>query len=297
MELRHIRYFLAVAEEMNFTRAAEKCSIAQPPLSRQIKELEQELGVTLFIRKPHNLQLTEEGQLFYQYAHRVIDLVNRSVEDVQDIQSGLHGTIYLGLVEGHAPRMAAKWISVFHKLHPHVQFNLWNGNSDDVMRRMRKGLCELGVVVEPFNEEGFESIPVYQEPWIAMIPAECPLAKEPGDTVDFQKILDYELIIPSKESRLDEISSWVQDTTRHLKIVCRNVHMLNAYELTRNNVGITVYPASANIGIDDSVVIKKLTNPSVSATYRLVWSEKHHLSHVNEVFLDFIRQNSEAVSL
>ena len=94
MELRHIRYFLAVAEEMNFTRAAEKLCIAQPPLSRQIQELETELGTKLFVRKPHALQLTEEGILFRQYAQQIVDLVKRSAEDVSEMEKGLQGIIF-----------------------------------------------------------------------------------------------------------------------------------------------------------------------------------------------------------
>ena len=80
MELRHIRYFKAVAEEKNFTKAAEKLAIAQPPLSRQIQDLEAELGTPLFIRSPHKVTLTEEGELFLQYASQILDLVNRSEE-------------------------------------------------------------------------------------------------------------------------------------------------------------------------------------------------------------------------
>ena len=84
MELRHIRYFKAVAEEKNFTRAAEKLAIAQPPLSRQIQDLEAELGTQLFIRSPHKVTLTEEGELFLQYASQILDLVHRSEEEVRE---------------------------------------------------------------------------------------------------------------------------------------------------------------------------------------------------------------------
>ena len=94
MELRHIRYFKAVAEEKSFTKAAEQLAIAQPPLSRQIQDLEAELGTTLFLRTPHKVSLTEEGELFLQYANQILDLVNRSEEDVRERKEGLQGTLY-----------------------------------------------------------------------------------------------------------------------------------------------------------------------------------------------------------
>ena len=104
MELRHIRYFKAVAEEKNFTRAAEKLAIAQPPLSRQIQDLEAELGTQLFIRSPHKVTLTEEGELFLQYASQILDLVHRSEEEVRERKEGLQGTLYIASVEGCGPR-------------------------------------------------------------------------------------------------------------------------------------------------------------------------------------------------
>ena len=91
MELRHIRYFKAVADEKNFTRAAEKLNIAQPPLSRQIQDLEKELDTKLFLRSPHSISLTEEGELFLQYANQILDQVNKSAEEVREVKEGLQG--------------------------------------------------------------------------------------------------------------------------------------------------------------------------------------------------------------
>ncbi|MCD8338160.1 MAG: LysR family transcriptional regulator substrate-binding protein [Lachnospiraceae bacterium] len=227
--------------------------------------------------------------MFRQYAVRVLDLVSKSAEDVKEIQSGLHGTIYLASVEGHAPALLSEWIAGFQAEHPHVTYHLWNGNSDDVIHRLMKGLCELALIMEPHNAEGVNALRVYSEPWIAMIPSGCPLAQEPGDTVDFQRVIQYDLIIPSRESRLQEISGWSDSPEKPLRVRCRIAHMLNAYELTRQNVGITLYPASANIGTDASVCIKKLVNPQVMASYVLIWDKNRQLSHAAEEFLHYIQ--------
>ena len=290
MELRHIRYFLAVAEELNFTRAAEKLCIAQPPLSRQIRELEEELGVTLFLRRPHLVQLTEEGQLFRQYASQILDLVEKSSEEVREMKEGLQGTLYLASVEGHAPRLFSKWIAGFHKKHPHVQYNLWNGNSDDVMARVVKGLCDLAIIMEPFNGEGVEALRVYEEPWVAMMQKHHPLALEPGGEINLEKLAPYDLIIPSRQSRLAEIEKWFEESGMKPVVRCRIAHMLNACELTEQGVGVAIYPAAAADTMGrDTLCIKKITHPSVTASYVLIWNEKRQLPHAAKEFLNYIR--------
>ena len=292
MELRHMKYFLTVCEEMNFTRAAEKLNIAQPPLSRQIKDLEEELGTELFIRNPHKLELTQAGVLFRQYATQILELADKSVEEVKEVNTGLKGTLYLASVEGHAPRLFSKWIAGFSEKYPDVEYHLWNGNSDEVIDRVNKGLCDLAVIMEPHNPEGLNSMPVYKEPWVCMLPPNHPLENRKKKDITFKEIAPYELIIPSRTSRTSEISGWFNESGVKPKIKCRIAHMLNAYELTKEGVGIAIYPASAGELINDnSVTIRKLKNPSVTASYVLIWNKERKLSLVAEEFLDFVKQD------
>ena len=290
MELRHIRYFLAVAEEMNFSRAAEKLCIAQPPLSRQIMDLEEELGVSLFNRKRHALSLTDEGVLFKQYAIQVLDLVDHSTSEVRELKHGLQGMLNLGTVEGNAPRLLAEWISGFHEENPHVQYTLWNGNSDDVVTRVMNGLCEVAVIMEPHNGVGLNSIPIYSEKWVAIIPKNHPILKNKSKKVTMDEIADYELIIPSRESRLAEIGNWFKDTNKTPKVRCRVAHVLSAYELTRQGLGIAIFPASAsNIVNSDEVTIKEFEDPAPTVSYILVWDKNKTLSHAATEFIDYIK--------
>ncbi len=291
MELRHIRYFLAVANELNFTQAASKLCIAQPPLSRQIQDLEKELGAKLFIRKPHALQLTEEGMRFRQYAVQVLDLVEKSTEDIRSMNRGLQGTLYLATVEGHAPRLFSEWIAGFNKKYPHVGYNLWNGNSDDVMYRVMQDLCDLAIIMEPYNAEGVNALHVYEEPWIAMIPAGHPLAKEEGDEIELEKLAPYDLIIPSRKSRFQEISRWFEPLGKEPIVRCRIAHMMNAYELTEQGVGITIYPAAAGeLPVKRNICVKKIKNPAVMASYILIWNKNRQLPLVAQEFLAYVKQ-------
>ncbi len=296
MELRHIRYFLTVAEEGSFTRAAEKLCIAQPPLSRQIRDLEEELNTPLFIRKARGLALTEAGERFMQYASRIRQLADQSVEDIKEMNEGLSGTLYLATVEGYAPALFAKWIAAFKERYPQVEYELWNGNSDDVVKRILSGLSDIGVITAPYDEEGLQGRIIYEEPWVAIIPADHPLAMEEGDSVELKKLAPYQLIIPSRQSRKQEIENWFAPLKVEPKIFCRIAHMLNAYELTANGVGIAIYPAAAANYAADGVVIKRIVKPDVTASYVLVRSAERRLSLVaGEFFASVTGEENESL--
>lgn len=294
MELRHLRYFIAVSEEMNFSKAADKLAIAQPPLSRQIQDLEAELGVTLFNRKRHALSLTDEGILFKQYALQVLELVEQSTNEVKELKHGLQGMINLGTVEGNAPRLLSQWIAGFNKENPNVQYTLWNGNSDDVAQRVMNGLCEIAIIMEPHNGVGLEFIPIYQEKWVAIIPKDHPLAASKAKTVSMDEIAEYDLIIPSRDSRLAEIGDWIKSTKKAPKVRARVANVLSAYELTRQNLGIAIFPGSARNTINtDDVVIKEFKNPAPTASYILVWNKHRSLSHASSEFLNYIKNTQK----
>ena len=289
MELRHLRYFLAVCEEMNFTKAAGKLAIAQPPLSRQIKDLEEEVGTDLFVREHHQLRLTEEGIRFREYAHRIVTLADRSVEDIREMHTGLRGTVYIAEVEGKAPRLTATYISSFAKEYPDVQFNIWNGNSDEVTARVRNGLADLAIIMEPYDPQDLHGIPIYSESWIAMFSKDHPLAKTRGKSLPLEMLADHDLIIPSRGSRLQEISDWFAPLGITPKIKAKIANATSAYELCEQNVGVAIYPAAVGDLIHgDSVMIREITKPKHTTTYVLIYPENRPLAPVAEKYIEHI---------
>ena len=274
----------------------EREKIDQPPLSRQIQDLEEELGTKLFERSPHKVKLTEEGELFLQYASQILDLVNRSEEEVRIRKEGLQGTLYIASVEGCGPHLFAHWISEFQKMHPHVQYILWNGNTDDVNNRVTKGLCEVAMITAPFNTEEFHVLEVYEEPWVAMIPKGHPLYSETNEPINPNELLPYDLLIPSRESRQGEIHGWFSDPQSMPIIRGRVAHMMNAYELSKNGVGIAIYPESiSSLVRDREVCIRQINHPDAKAFYALIWKKDRVLSHAAEAFIEFIKKNKEGV--
>ena len=152
MDLRSLKYIITIAEELNITRAAEKLNMSQPPLSNQMKQLEGELGTQLFIRGKRRLKLTEAGDVLYRRAKQILELSEQTEEEIRSIE-GLSGQLNIGLVEGRAPYLLARWIAGFRLEFPNVSFNLWNGSGDDVLERLRRGLADLALIAAPYNTE------------------------------------------------------------------------------------------------------------------------------------------------
>ncbi|MDO5139889.1 MAG: LysR family transcriptional regulator [Eubacteriales bacterium] len=297
MELRHLRYFYETANEMNFTRAAEKLNIAQPPLSKQIKDLEHELGVELFVRRPHFLALTPEGEMLKQYASQILSLADKAVETIREMGQGLNGTIYISTVEGHTLRALSRWISMFSKQYPSVQYNLWTGSADEIIARIRTGLCDLAILADIRDTEGLEYFKLFQENWSAIIPEEFPLSSQPGSTVKATELLPYDLIIPARPERLDEVQNWYRNNEEKPKIRCRYTNVLSAYELARQGVGIAIYPGEAESIVDPKVIstrvaLKAITNPMVKANYVMLSDKNRILPHVVYEFMSFVRKQS-----
>jgi DNA-binding transcriptional LysR family regulator len=290
MDIRSIRYFLEVARELNITRAAENLHMAQPPLSRQIQLLEEELEVQLFDREKRHLQLTEEGMILFHRGEQILDLMEKTEAEIREFSHGVSGELFIGSVEGRGPHLLSCWIAEFKEKYPKVQYNLWNGSSDDAIFRLSKGLCDLALIVEPFDHEQYESIPVSSEPWAAMCPASHPLAKQWGKEVDLKQLVGYPLIIPSRKSRTQEIHGWFEQIGQEPTIVCELSHYLNAFELVKQGVGIAIFPSSIGMNLESSeVVMKKIVNPEHIANYVLVWDKQRKLPTAAEKFVEYVR--------
>ena len=176
MELRTLTYFVTVAEELNITKAAQILHLSQPPLSAQIKNLEDELGTPLFIRGKRHLTLTDAGQLLYQRAKDILNLSEKASAEITALTLGMSGTVSIGLVEGMAPDIAAEWFAGFLTEHPGVRFRILDGNSDDLIEKMRGGLIGLAVITSPYDQQLLNSFHVGQEKMVALMNRSHPLA-------------------------------------------------------------------------------------------------------------------------
>lgn len=288
MELRTLHYFITVAQELNITRAAEKLNMSQPPLSNQIKGLEEELGAQLLIRGKRHLELTEEGALLLRRALQIQELTDKTRQEIASLREGMTGTIYLSMVEGQAPFLAAKWIAGFREEFPRVRYNLWNGSSDDVLDRLRKGLADLAVIAAPYDTEHLEGFPVGREPWAAMLHPDHPLARGSGDAIPLSSLVGEPLIVPSRKSRVEAIRHWFGEIGAEPRILCEMSNYMDAAALTSQGVGISIFPQTT--GISNGLVVSKVvTRPSRQVEYILVWNKGQTPSGLTREFIRYVK--------
>ena len=292
MDLRSLKYFTVVAQELNITRAAEKLNMSQPPLSNQLKALEEELGVTLLIRGKRHLQLTEAGNLLLRRANQMLELADKTRQELADLKDGLSGTISIGIVEGRAPFLVSRWISGFREEFPRIQYSLWNGSSDDVLDRLYRGLVDIAVIAAPYDTEHLEGFQVGREPWVAIIPAGHPLAKAEGKQVPLSSLAGEPLIVPSRKSRVDAIRKWFREIGEEPNIICEMSNYLDAVALSERGVGISIFPQTTYTP-NALLVTKVITDSERQVEYVLVHSKQLLPSPLINEFLNFVHDSIE----
>ena len=291
MDIRTLYYFVTIAEELNITKAAEKLCMSQPPLSSQMKALEEELDTVLFIRGKRHLQLTESGKLLYRHAKEILSLVNKTSEEIRAMDKGMQGRISIGLVEGSAPNIAAEWIETFAKNFSHVEFSIVDGNSDELIAKLRSGLIDMAVITSPCDNTLLNSFKVGQEKMTAFMSKDNPLAELPGNTIDLAELKDKPLIIPSREAMSRMIFKWFKEIHAEPKVVCRMDNYLDVAALAGRNIGISLFPKTSYI-LNEQLVAKEIVNPERYVEYLFVWLKNKPLSLLDEAFIDHVKASA-----
>jgi DNA-binding transcriptional LysR family regulator len=291
MDLRSLHYFTIVAEELNITRAAERLNMSQPPLSSQIKGLEEELGVQLFVRGKRHLKMTEAGALLYRRAKQILELSEQTQQEIRSME-GLSGSLNISLVEGRSPYLLARWIAGFRSEFPQVSVHLWNGSGDEVMERLSHGLADLALVAAPYNPELLEGFTVGREHWVAMMSKQHPLASEEGAFLPLRKLVGQPLFIPNRRSRADAIRSWFEELDEEPTIAGDLSNYIDAVALAEQNAGICIFPMTTYTE-NDLIVKKIITESTRQVEYALVWARSARLTELAEEFINYVQDCME----
>ena len=294
MDLRTLRYFTVVAEELNITHAAERLCMSQPPLSNQMKALEEELGTKLFIRGKRQLQLTDAGRLLLLRATQILDMTEKAQHEVMSLEGGMSGTINLGIVEGRAPFLTARWIAGFKEEFPNIKYSMWNGSSDDVLDRLRQGLVDLAVIAAPYDTEHLEGITVGRGPWVAIMSRSNELAGG-SDTIPLKSLAGKPLIVPSRPSRIDAIRVWFAEADAEPNIICTLSNYLDAVAMSELDIGITIFPRTTYTP-NDLLVTKIITGPARQIEYVLVRMKNREPSDLMTEFINYVRDTEDTTA-
>ena len=287
MDIRVLNYFLVVAREENITKAAQLLHITQPTLSRQLIQLEEELGVKLFRRSSHSIYLTNSGLLFRQRAQEMVNLADKAQAELKQDADILSGNISIGCGEMRSAQEIAKLITDFQNRYPLVQFELYSGNNENIKERMEKGSLDLGLLLEPVNVVKCNFIRMRtKEQWGVLIHKDNPLAQKkaihPGELVG-TKVITIHLNTPVHH----ELANWSGDFAKEMKS-CVNYNLLyNAVIVAKEKKGAVICVKLDNY-YDNMIFIP--FEPKLELTSVLAWKDRQLYSKATHTFINFIKE-------
>lgn len=236
MDLRALMSFVTVCRLGNITRAAEALYISQPALTRQIQELEQELGCQLLVRSTRSLSLTENGYLFMLRAQEILDLAKQAKNEVSENGDILHGVIRVGIVESKIMDYFADAVVQFNKKYPHVQFEVYSADGDDLKRNLDENKLDMALLIEPVESAKYTKIPIeVTEKWGLVIREEEVSPKK--KTLSYEEIIERTLILPRRYIILSEISSWFKVPESKFKVIAYHNLASNALIMVEKGLG------------------------------------------------------------
>lgn len=294
MEIRVLRYFLAVVREENILRASEVLHITQPSLSRQLAQLEEELGAKLFERGNRKITLTEAGVLLRRRAEEIVSLADKTEQEFLELNGGddISGIISIGSGEIIAVKELAKMIKEFTAKYPNINFNFYSGNADNIKEQIDKGLLDFGLLLEPVDVDKYDYLrmPV-QEHWIVVVPKNSPLAQ--NETVTPQDLKDKPLIMPSRSRVKAELANWFGTAFDEKNVFSSNNLINNAALMVEQGLGVALaVEGSVSLYGNERVCVKRLY-PDLISTSVIAWKKHQPMGTAATKFLNQIRMSIE----
>lgn len=250
VDLNKLVYFVTVAEKQNITRAAEALHMTQPPLSRAMKELEEELGAALFVRGRRKFALTEEGRYFLEQANNILTIADHTKAHLCKMQEeALAGKLRLGTTESAAGEFLPGILRRMRQLYPRARFEVYCGNSADICSRLRSGLLDVAFVRSPYDQSDFVSSYAGRQKLIALTGTGHRFACRGSVTVE--DLAEEPLILPSRPGLRDEILTWFAGCEPKLDILVEYNQITSIWPLVAMNIGCAICPEADLLLMDD----------------------------------------------
>lgn len=288
MEIRVLRYFLETAREENMTRAAERLYVSQPTMSKQLKELEKELGVKLFRRSNYNIKLTEAGMLLRERAKDILSLVDKTLEEFKSLDNLSSGDIYVGAPESEAMEQFAQVVSDLQRRYPGVRCNIYSGNMQDVCEKLDKGLLDFAIVMNYVDLKKYNYLPMMTEDtWGVILRRDDPLAQNEAFTISMLKELP---LICSRQWVDYELPQWFGSNTADIRITATYNLPYNGAVMAKAGVGYAMMlDKLVQTDEDSELVFRPLLDVPKAEMY-IIWRKYQTFTPVSQLLVKALRE-------
>jgi len=288
LDIRVLRYFIAVATQENISAAANALHLSQPTLSRQLNNLEEELGTTLFVRGNRKITLTDEGMFLLDRAKEIVDLVEKTEANFNQKSEIISGEIHIGAGETEAMQFIAQTIKKVVAHHPNIKFHLYSGNADDITTKLDSGLLDFGIVIEPANKQKYDYLKLpATDVWGVLMRKDSPLAEKayihPTD------LLNKPLIISRQTAVSNELSGWLGEEIENLNVIGTYNLLYNASLLVKENIGYALCIDKLMNTSEESTLCFRPLSPKLEAGLNILWKKHQTFSSATKIFLTYLR--------
>ncbi|MBU0278977.1 MULTISPECIES: LysR family transcriptional regulator [unclassified Gemella] len=284
MEIRVLRYFIEIAKEKNITKAAKNLHVTQPTISRQLKDLEEELQQKLFNRLNHSIQLTTEGEIFYKRALDIIDIVDKTTAEFHTMNKFNGGELHIGCAESYGITTIAKTIKSLNQKYPNIKFHLYSGNYQTVTEKLDKGILDFAITVQSVDTSNYKykELP-YKDIWGILMRKDSPIAKK--EKITIPEIANLPLII-SRQGFSDEMPNELKEMKDKINIVGTYDLLYNASLFVKENLGYALcFNKLVDVSQQSDLCFKEI-EPRFSSPMKIIWSNKKLLSQSASLFLE-----------
>lgn len=277
MEIRVLRYFLTVVNEESITKAAEVLHITQPTLSRQLAQMEEEIGVKLFDRGSRKITLTCEGLLLRRRADEILQLIAKTESELTEQEEQIEGRITIGSGEIASVQMLPDLLASFNQIYPLVNYDLYTATADHIKEQMDQGLVDLGLLLEPIDIEKYDFIRLKcQEKWVVLMRADDHLAAK--EYITAQDLAVKPLILPKRLKVQRELASWFGDYYAKLNLLFTSNLSSNATVMVNHGLAYALVIEGLMSFWDHSKITYRPLYPLLTATSVLAWKKDQPFS-------------------
>lgn len=289
MELKNLTTFLAVAEKETISAAAKHLHLSQPSLSRQLMELEKELGVTLFTRGNRKITLTEDGLLFRKRAEEIVELLEKTRSEFLSPRDTIAGNVSIGAGETYVIQLLGAIIKEIQAEYPNIKFHFYSGNADEVKERLDKGLLDFGVVISPADVKKYYSLRLpAKDTWGVLMRKDSPLAV--NEVITPKDLWDVPLITSRQSLVSSELSKWLKKDLKKLTVVATYNLVYNASKLVEEGVGYGLtLDKLVNFAPDSQLCFRKLS-PALESNLDVIWKNTQVFSKASGLFLERMKE-------